>query len=38
MPETIESMVTPNDPQQLASQLVGQSHAEGVELIGPGGC
>jgi putative transposase len=37
MTETIESMATPIDQQQLAQQLVEQARAEGVELIGPGG-
>jgi putative transposase len=35
--ETIESMATQIDQQQLAQELVEQARAEGVELVGQGG-
>jgi transposase-like protein len=35
--ETIESMATQIDQQQLARELVDAARADGVELVGPGG-
>jgi transposase-like protein len=35
--ETIESMATQIDQQQLAEELVAAARADGVELVGPGG-
>lgn len=37
MTETIESMATQIDQQQLARDLVAAARADGVELVGPGG-
>ena len=37
MTETIESMATQIDQQQLARELVEAARADGVELVGPGG-
>jgi hypothetical protein len=36
--DIIESVPKEIDAQQLAAQLVGQTGAEGVDLVGPGGC
>jgi putative transposase len=37
MTDTIGSMATQIDQQQLARELVDRARAEGVELVGPGG-
>jgi transposase-like protein len=37
MTETIESLATQIDQQQLARDLVAAARADGVELVGPGG-
>ena len=37
MSETLESMATEVDQQQLAEQLLAQAKDQGVELVGPNG-